>query len=60
MSADSTKLKRAPVTENMAFIYMKQKNYSKAIQIYKKLMLKFPEKKDYFAALIQGLEKNIN
>jgi tetratricopeptide (TPR) repeat protein len=60
MSAESTKLKRTPVTENMAYIYMKQKNYDKAIQIYKKLMLKFPEKRDYFAALIQGIEKNIN
>jgi len=44
------------VTENMAMIYMKQKNFQKALQTFKKLQLKFPEKSDYFAALIKNLE----
>jgi len=44
------------VTENMAMIYMKQKNFEKALQTFRKLQLKFPEKSDYFAALIKNLE----
>ena len=44
------------VTENMAMIYLKQKNYEKALSTFRKLQLKFPEKSDYFAALIKNLE----
>lgn len=45
------------VSENMAKIYAKQGNISKAIKIYKELMLKKPEKKSYFAAQIEQLKK---
>ena len=44
------------VTENMAMIYLKQKNFEKALSTFRKLQLKFPEKSDYFAALIKNLE----
>lgn len=44
------------ITENMAMIYLKQKNYEKAVSTFQKLQLKFPEKSDYFAALIKNLE----
>lgn len=44
------------VTENMAMIYLKQKNIEKALSTFRKLQLKFPEKSDYFAALIKNLE----
>jgi len=36
-------------TETLAHIYVKQKRYEKALQIIKKLSLKYPEKNIYFA-----------
>jgi hypothetical protein len=50
----------AMVTETLARIYGDQMLYHKAIATYKKLMLKIPEKKLYFAAQIEQLEKKIN
>ncbi len=47
-------------TETLAKIYIKQKNYKKAIRIYQKLSLQFPEKSDYFAGLIKSLENKLN
>lgn len=48
------------VTETLAAIYTDQMLYHKAIDSYKKLMLKFPEKSRYFAAKIEQLEKKTN
>ncbi len=48
------------VTETLAKIYTDQMLYHKAIEIYKKLSLKFPDKKLYFAGQIQDLEKKIS
>jgi hypothetical protein len=44
------------VTETLAKIYEKQGNKPKAIKIYERLRLRFPEKNDYFAILIQKLK----
>lgn len=44
-------------SETLASIYIKQKQYSKAINIFRKLSLKNPEKSIYFAARIAELEK---
>jgi hypothetical protein len=48
------------VTETLANIYADQMLYHKAIAIYRKLMLKFPEKSRYFADRIENLEKKTN
>lgn len=47
------------VTETLARIYTEQGLYPKAIEVYKKLVLKYPEKNAYFAAEILNLEKKL-
>ncbi len=44
------------VSETLAKIYAEQGNIEKAIRIYQKLSLLYPDKSGYFAALIQKLE----
>lgn len=48
------------VSETLAQIYIDQMLVQKAIDTYKKLSLKYPEKSTYFADQIIELEKNIN
>ena len=47
-------------TETYAAICLKQGNVSKALKIYEKLSLKFPEKSSYFAGLIEKIKKEKN
>lgn len=47
-------------SESLARIYIKQKQYAKAIRIFEKLNLKYPEKSTYFADQIRFLNKVIN
>lgn len=46
-------------TETLAQIYIKQRRYAKALEIIKKLSLKYPKKNTYFADQIRFLEKLI-
>jgi len=46
-------------TETLAYIYIKQKRYDKALEIIKNLSLKYPKKNIYFADQIRYLEKLI-
>ena len=43
------------VTETLAKVYADQGNISKAKSIYEQLILRFPEKRSYFATLIRNL-----
>jgi len=47
-------------TETYASICLKQGNVTKALKIYEKLSLKFPEKSSYFAGLIEKIKKKQN
>lgn len=55
LSVNSVKLEKGIVTESYAKILTMQGRKDKAIGVYEKLILKFPEKKAYFASKIQEL-----
>ncbi|MBK6731760.1 MAG: hypothetical protein IPG60_12645 [Bacteroidetes bacterium] len=46
------------ITETFALVLAIQGNKKKAIEVYEKLSLKYPEKKPYFAGKIEELRKN--
>jgi hypothetical protein len=56
LARESSQERDDMVTETLAKIYAKQGNRGKAIKIYQKLGLLFPEKRDYFAARIAELK----
>ena len=53
---DIAKKKEPVITELMANIYISQGYYDKAIEILNKLILKYPEKNNYFATKIREAE----
>lgn len=48
------------VTETLAAIYAQQGYYKKALQIFEKLSLKYPEKSTYFAAQMEKINHLMN
>ncbi|MFZ9046127.1 MAG: hypothetical protein ACO2ZZ_09675 [Cyclobacteriaceae bacterium] len=57
LSKKSTRFHVDIASEYLAEIYIEQGKNQRAIEIYKNLCLKFPEKKSYFAGLIRKLKK---
>ncbi len=60
ISLSSVKEPDDTATESLAKIYSSQGHIDKAISIYEKLSLKFPEKRVYFAAQIEKLKNQPN
>jgi tetratricopeptide (TPR) repeat protein len=56
-SGKSSELDDDLITDTLAKIYMAQGFYSRALEAYQKLSLKFPEKNSYFAAQIEEIKK---
>jgi tetratricopeptide (TPR) repeat protein len=54
--AKSNELPSSVMTETLAQIYLEQKKYTKAIQAYEILILKFPEKSSFFADRIENIK----
>lgn len=48
------------VSETLAQIHVKTKNYEKAVKVYEKLSLIYPEKSNYFAEIIKSLKTKLN
>jgi hypothetical protein len=57
---ESVDMQHMPVSETLGKIFELQGNYPKAIFVYEQLLLANPEKKSYFAARIEELNKKIN
>jgi tetratricopeptide (TPR) repeat protein len=58
MAISSINLNEDTVSESLAKILAMQGNVEKALEMYKKLSLKFPEKSTYFASKIKELQNN--
>lgn len=57
LSKNSTTFNDKLISEAFAKLLIKQNKKEQAVEIYKKLMLKFPNKTAYFASLIERLEE---
>ncbi|MFT4698369.1 MAG: hypothetical protein ACI9SJ_001513 [Flavobacteriaceae bacterium] len=60
LAAPYTQANDSLMTETLAKVYLQQKNYKKAIQAYKILILKNPEKSGFFADQIRAIKKLTN
>lgn len=60
LSEPYTQAPESLMTETLAKVYVQQKNYKKAIQAYKILILKYPEKSGFFADQIRAIKKLTN
>ena len=58
LSVKSVSFNEDLISENLAEIFARQGKIKKAIEIYKKLIWKFPQKKAFFAARIEEFKPN--
>ncbi|MFN6944755.1 MAG: hypothetical protein ACK4ND_07385 [Cytophagaceae bacterium] len=58
LASKGLKASKYPVSENFAKMMTRQGKTDKAIEIYKQLILKYPEKSTYFASQIENLTNN--
>ena len=56
ISIPETKQDNALMTETLAKVYLEQKKYKNAIQAYRILSLKYPEKSGFFADQIKRIK----
>lgn len=59
LTKESTILHDNLLTESLAQVMLKQGKFDRAIDIYRRLQLKFPEKGSYFSTLSEELKKDI-
>jgi len=57
VSENSVQESEEVLTEKLAALFVKQGYFEKAIEAYRKLSLKYPEKSDYFAKQIERVKK---
>lgn len=60
MAVNSISKEDEPISESLANVHIKQGRYDKAIDMYRKLSLRNPQKKAYFARKIEVLLKERN
>ena len=60
LSEKSSTVSNDLFSETLADIYFKTKAYEKALNMYEKLCLTYPEKNAYFAARIKEIKEIIN
>lgn len=59
LTKESTILHDSLLTESLAQVMLKQGKFERAIDIYRKLQIKFPERRAYFSTLSEELKKDI-
>jgi len=59
IAASSVEEKEEIVSETLAEIYVKQQLYKKALAMYHKLSLKYPQKSAYFASRMEEIKKKL-
>lgn len=59
MAVNSLSAPEDITNESMAEVYLRQHKYAKAIEIYQKLSLLYPEKSIYFASKVEKIKKEI-
>lgn len=60
MAKKSAQINDDIITETLANIYYQQESYEKALEAYKKLSLKFPKKRAYFANQIKLIKNKLS
>ncbi len=60
LSHQSTRLQAVPASENFAELLVLQGKFARAMDVFEELILKYPEKKHYFATRMEELKHKLN